>query len=306
MSEVQHSIKFAARKSGLTPHVIRVWEKRYDAVSPDRTDTNRRRYSEAEIERLTLVRAATHAGHSIGNIARLPVEKLRELVGEIPVAPAASAPKKQSATAAVDDAVVAIEKLSAAELEEKLSRAAVAFGQHGLLQKVIAPLTRKIGDLWRDGAITAAHEHFASAVIRDFLIRNSKPYAANGGAPTVVVGTPAGQLHELGAVMVAAAANDMGWRVVYLGTSLPAVEIAGAAMQHQARAVALSIVFPGDDPNLSWELEQLRKHLPAEMKIIVGGRAAESYAATLADIEAIRTQELKDLYKILEEMRVPV
>src|SRR6188508_411743 len=103
MAEIQHSIKFAARKSGLTPHVIRIWEKRYDAVSPDRTDTNRRLYSEAEIERLTLLRAATHAGHSIGNIARLPVEKLRELVGEIPAAPLAAPPKKQSATSAVDE-----------------------------------------------------------------------------------------------------------------------------------------------------------------------------------------------------------
>ncbi len=305
MAEVQHSIKFAARKSGLTPHVIRIWEKRYDAVSPDRTDTNRRLYSDAEIERLTLLRAVTHSGHSIGNVARLPVEKLRELAGEILPAPPIAAGKKQSASAAVDEAVVAIEKLSSPELEEKLERAAVAFGQHGLLQKVISPLTQKIGELWRDGTITAAHEHFASAVIRNFLIRTSKSYALNSNAPTLIVGTPAGQLHELGAVMVAAAANDMGWRVVYLGTSLPAVEIAGAAIQHKARAVALSIVFPGDDPNLPQELESLRKHLPAEISIISGGRAAESYAPTLKKIEAIRAQELNNLYEILEEMRVP-
>ena len=305
MSEVQHSIKFAALKSGLTPHVIRIWEKRYDAVSPDRTDTNRRRYTDAEIERLSLLRAATHAGHSIGNIARLPVEKLRELVGEIPATPQTFAPQKKSASGAVDEAVVAIEKLNSTELEEKLGRAAVAFGQHGLLQKIISPLAQKIGELWQDGTITAAHEHFASAVIRNFLIRNSKPYAVDGDAPTLVVGTPAGQLHELGAVMVAAAANDMGWRVVYLGTSLPAVEIAGAAIQHKARAVALSMVFPGDDPNLPQELESLRKHLPEGVKIIVGGRAAESYAPTLKKIEAVQAQELKNLYKILEEMRVP-
>ena len=306
MAEMQHSIKFAARKSGLTSHVIRVWEKRYNAVSPNRTDTNRRRYSDAEIERLTLLRAATHAGHSIGNIARLPVEKLRELVGEIAAAPVASPPRKQTAGATVDGSVAAIEKLNAAELEEQLGRAAVAFGQHGLLQKVVSPLAQKIGDLWRDGTITAAHEHFASAVIRNFLIRNSKPYALNGNAPTLVVATPAAQLHELGAVMVAAAANDMGWRVVYLGTSLPAVEIAGAAIQHKARAVALSIVFPGDDPNLPLELTSLRKHLPTEIKIIAGGRAAESYASTLDQIEAVRAQELKDLYHILEDMRLPV
>ena len=52
MPEIQHSIKFAAQKSGLTAHVIRIWEKRYDAVSPDRSDTNRRRYSDAEIEQI--------------------------------------------------------------------------------------------------------------------------------------------------------------------------------------------------------------------------------------------------------------
>ena len=70
MEEVQHSIKVAARRCGLSTHVIRVWEKRYDAVSPDRTDTNRRLYSEQEIERLKLLRAATLSGHSIGNVAR--------------------------------------------------------------------------------------------------------------------------------------------------------------------------------------------------------------------------------------------
>lgn len=307
MSEVQHSIKIAARKSGLTAHVIRVWERRYDAVSPDRTDTNRRRYSEAEIERLTLLRAATHAGHNIGCIAKLPVEKLRELATEPTLASSMPTGKGSGATATqtMEAAIGAIERLNSTELEETLGRAAVAFGQHGLLEKIIAPLAQKVGELWRDGIITAAHEHFASAVIRNYLFQSSKPYAANGAAPVLIVGTPAGQLHELGAVMVAAAANDLGWRVIYLGTSLPAVEIAGAAIQHQARAVAMSIVYPDDDPNLTQELYSLRKHLPAEIKLITGGRAAESYAATLEALGAIRTRGLCELYRILEEMRVP-
>jgi methylmalonyl-CoA mutase cobalamin-binding domain/chain len=305
MSEVQHSIKFAAQKSGLTPHVIRIWEKRYDAVSPDRTDTNRRRYTDAEIERLSLLRAATHAGHSIGNVARLPVEKLRELVGEIPAPAAPAAKAAKNPAGVVAEALTAIEQPNPTELQEILGRAAVAFGPHGLLEKVVSPLAQKIGELWLEGTITAAHEHFASAVIRDFLLRTSKPYALNGSAPTLVVGTPAGQLHELGAVMVAAAANDLGWRVIYLGTSLPALEIAGAAIQHKARAVALSIVFPGDDPNLPQEMESLRKHLPAEIEIIVGGRASESYTTVFQQIKALPTRGLKDLYRILEQMRMP-
>ncbi len=307
MSEVQHSIKIVARKSGLSAHVIRVWERRYDAVSPDRSDTNRRRYSDAEIERLTLLRAATHAGHSIGNIAKLPLEKLRELAFEATPSAGLPASKRGGATAtqAIAASIGAIEKLNSTELGEILGRSAVAFGQHGLLEKIIAPLAQQVGELWRSGTITAAHEHFASAVIRDFLVQNSKSYAAHGPAPVLVVGTPAGQLHELGAVMVAAAANDLGWRVIYLGTSLPAVEIAGAAIQNKARAVAMSIVYPDDDPNLAQELESLRKHLPPEIKIITGGRAAESYNSTLEKMKAIRTKGLSELYRILDQLRVP-
>ena len=303
MPEIQHSIKFAARKSGLTTHAIRVWEKRYGAVSPNRTDTNRRLYSEAEIERLTLLRAATHGGHSIGNIARLSLEKLKELVGDVaPVLPPSATPKK-STSVVLDEAVEAIKNFNAIELDEKLGQWAVTFGRQGLLQKVIAPLAQRVGDLWREGTITIAQEKFASGVIRSFLIRDSAAYVPRGDVPTLIVATPAGQLHELGSAMVAAGANDMGWRVIYLGTSLPSFEIAGAAIQNKARAVALSIVFPGDDPNLPTELERLRKHLPDDVKIIVGGRAAESSSPVLEQIHAVRTTKLEDLYEILDMMR---
>lgn len=306
MTEVQHSIKVAAKRCGLSTHVIRIWEKRYDAVSPDRTDTNRRLYSEDEIERLTLLRLATEAGHAISNVARLPLEKLRELVAQSAPAPAiASRARSVDPAATVEAAVQAIRNLNSGELESVFGRAALVYGQHGVLENVIAPLAVQVGDLWREGIITAAHEHFASAVIRNFLLRNSKPYALDGSTPTIIVGTPTGQLHELGAVMVAAAANDMGWRVVYLGTSLPAVEIAGAAVQYQARAVALSIVFPGDDAHLAADLENLRQQLPAEIRIIAGGRAAASYERTLKKIGAVWTENLRELYGILEGLRVP-
>ena len=99
--------------------------------------------------------------------------------------------------------------------------------------------------------------------------------------------TPSGQLHELGAVMAAAAATNVGWMVTYLGTGLPPAEIAGAALQNGAKAIALSIVYPEDDPNLTTELQSLRKYLPHEVKILVGGRAAEGYKEVLNQIGAV-------------------
>ena len=74
--------KRVARRTGLSAHVIRIWEKRYGAVQPERTGTNRRLYSEEQIERLSLLREITRAGHSIGPVAKLPTEKLRKLAAE--------------------------------------------------------------------------------------------------------------------------------------------------------------------------------------------------------------------------------
>ena len=68
-----------ARRTGLSAHVIRIWEKRYGAVKPERTPTNRRVYSEDQIERLDLLCRVTQAGHSIGHVAKLPTESLRKL-----------------------------------------------------------------------------------------------------------------------------------------------------------------------------------------------------------------------------------
>src|SRR3954453_16918076 len=86
----------------------------------------------------------------------------------------------------------------------------------------------------------------------------------------LVVATPNGQLHELGALLASAAASNLGWLVTYLGASLPAAEIAGAARQNQARAVALSLVYPEDDQKLEGELFRLRESLPAEVTLLVG------------------------------------
>jgi MerR family transcriptional regulator, light-induced transcriptional regulator len=305
MTETHYSMKAVARQTGLTPHVIRVWEKRYAAVRPERTASNRRRYSGAEVERLRLLRAVTRAGHSIGDVANLPNGRLAELrdeaAGSLPVEKAPSSRAEDF----LSECVATITALNTRGLEEVLDRAVVALGQHGLLHRLVGPLAGTVGDLWREGVITAAHEHFASAVVRTFLGRNSRPFAGNGEMPLLVVATPAGQLHELGAVMVASAAHDVGWRVLYLGTSLPAAEIAGAAAQNRARAVALSLVYPEDDPHLPAELESLRRYLPEATTIIAGGRAAPAYGAVLNKIGAVRAKGLEELYTHLDALRRP-
>ena len=75
-------MRFVAQKTGLSPHVIRVWERRYAVVAPNRSGSNRRLYTDDELERLNLLAQACRCGHNIGNIAQLPDERLRLLAAD--------------------------------------------------------------------------------------------------------------------------------------------------------------------------------------------------------------------------------
>ena len=104
MNEAHYPIQLVARLTGLSAHVIRIWEQRYRAVEPQRTATNRRLYSQRDIERLNLLRDLTQAGHSIGQVAQLPTDKLGKLVVATPHlqarAPRAAAARRRSRTSA--------------------------------------------------------------------------------------------------------------------------------------------------------------------------------------------------------------
>ena len=305
MSDVRCSIQLAARKSGLSTHLIRMWQKRYGAVSPERSGTNRRLYSEAEIERLKLLRAVVRAGHRIGDVARLADEELRRLAADLPgTRNGEGAPERAARPEdAVEAAIAATRDLDADRLQQVLAHAAATLGFRGALGRFFTPFVHQVGELWRDGVLTAAHEHFASAAIRTFLLGSPRAFAGSGSAPVLIAVTPAGQLHEVGLVLAAAAASDLGWRVIFLGTSLPATEIAGAVLQHGARVVALSIVYPPDDPQVDAELRALQPLLPAGTSIVAGGRAATGYAAALREIGAITVQDLREFETVLETLR---
>jgi DNA-binding transcriptional MerR regulator/methylmalonyl-CoA mutase cobalamin-binding subunit len=306
MVEAHQAIKLVARRTGLSAHVIRIWEKRYGAVAPERTGTNRRLYSEEHVERLSLLRNLTQSGHSIGQVAKLPTEKLRQLTANstsssgsalLPPASVATAP------AFLEDCVAAVKELDARKLEDAFKRAAVELGEQGVLQRVIAPLAQRLGELWLDGSLTGAHEHFATAVIRVFLGKATRAFAGAEQSPVLLVATPAGQLHELGALLAGASATNLGWRITYLGASLPAVEIAGAARQCRARAVALSLVYPEDDPKLPGELGALRQALPQDVPLLVGGRAASAYRTVLKQLGAIEFDNLTKFGAELSRLR---
>jgi DNA-binding transcriptional MerR regulator/methylmalonyl-CoA mutase cobalamin-binding subunit len=308
----RHPIGVVARRTGLKPDLIRAWERRYGAVAPGRSETRRRFYSDEDIERLLLLRRVVSSGRGISQVAGLSNPELEALIEAEPTPAAAYAqPSASSAPEEIDEVAEAFlnrclsaaQRLDERELELELDRASVLFSRTHLIERVLVPLMRRIGELWHQGALRPLHEHMASSVVRSFLGGMSGACHPEISAPHLVVTTPARQRHELGALLAAATAAGEGWQVTYLGPDLPPEEIAAAALQKGARAVALSITYPPDDPMLVDDLRRLRRLLGPHTLLLAGGRACPAYAAVLQEIGALRLEDLAGLRRELHGLR---
>lgn len=294
-----NGIKIATLRSGLSSHVIRMWEKRYNAITPDRTETNRRVYSDASLERLVLLADLTRAGHSIGQIAHLTDAELSSLQQPSPEQPT----KVQDGSPVIDKCLKAIQNLDQAALDKIFDREVKKIGYSGLLEKLLIPLIQKVGDAWHNGDFTTAQEHAATCFIKDYLCVTARSFPAESNAPKLLITTPPGQLHEMGAVIAASQARKLGWHVIYLGASLPPDEIAGAAEKVNAKAIALSIVYPLDDPQINTHLRRLRAQLDPSISLIVGGAESKLYLPTLAELGITHLKNMAELSLALTKLR---
>jgi DNA-binding transcriptional MerR regulator/methylmalonyl-CoA mutase cobalamin-binding subunit len=311
-AEPRHPIQVVTRRTGLSADVLRAWERRYGAVTPSRTDSQRRLYSDGDIERLLLLKAATDAGRPIGQVAQWSDDQLQGLVREdreaeaqrsLKAAAAMQATASEGAEGFLDRALSAVHQLDGQGLQRALDAASLSLSPAGLTERVLVPLMRTLGDGWVDGRLGIAHEHLASAIVRNVLSGIVLSRNLPGGGPGIIVATPTRQIHELGALVVAATAASVGWRVTYLGSDLPANDIANAANGTEARAVALSITHPSDDPELPAQLRGLRESLAPDTVLILGGLSAAAYADVLTDQGSLLLGDVASLRAVLLSLR---
>ncbi|MDX1385960.1 MAG: MerR family transcriptional regulator [bacterium] len=298
--EANYPMKTVAKKTGLSPHVIRIWERRYGAVQPTRTPTNRRVYSEQDVEKLRLLGRLTQSGLSIGEIANRDLKELQKMVNETLVPRPGKNPLAQKY---LQQCLDKISHLDEAGLEQTLNRAALELSQRHFLEQLISPLVNEVGCLWENGTFRVAHEHFVTAFLGSYLRATRASFAENVNGPTVVVGTPAGQLHEIGAMLAAKTAQAEGWNVLYLGPNLPAEDLAAAVHKSGAKVLALSTVYPGDDPGFAGEVERLKQLLPPAVKVVYGGHSAEAYEDTIQENGAYRVEDLGEFRQYLQQAR---
>ena len=278
-----HPVRVVVQRTGLSPDVLRAWERRYRAVEPVRTAGGQRLYTTADVERLALLHEATRSGRQIGQLVSLDDDALRDLIaGDRRDAIPATAVSPVDAERHIGEAYAAVEAMDPARLELELRQAVLALGAAAALSGVLAPLLERIGLGWQQGRLSVGHEHVASAVVRRFLDWISAASGPGGGAPAIGLATLEGERHEFGAMLAMAAALANGWNALYFGPEMPVRDLAAAAAGRDLMAVGLSIVYVDDPERVATAVREVRAALPADVALVVGGSGAAGIGERLA------------------------
>ncbi len=301
MNTPRYGTQSAARLSGLTPFVLRAWEKRYKVVQPARTATNRRLYSDSDVERLGLLRKLTEAGLAISSVASLSDGELRALLrrmeDEARNTEGVARDYAGWRAALMRQALL----LDGSGLERVLLEAEQELSRHVFIDHVVGPFIADIGTGWREGRVRIVQEHLATTAVRTVIINLLSAASPPTDAPHVVSATPSGQMHELGVLLAALAASTSGRAVTHLGADLPAAEIAAAARDLGAAEVLLSIVYPPDDEQTFTQLVDLIQFLPSDVAIVVGGASAPAYLARIDHPLLLHIENTTDLWEHFAE-----
>jgi DNA-binding transcriptional MerR regulator/methylmalonyl-CoA mutase cobalamin-binding subunit len=296
----RHPIRVVSKRTGLSPAVLRAWEKRYGVVDPSRTDGGQRLYSDDDVFRLSLLHRVVEEGRSISQVAPLSTQELKALVkedeaerGSFGVPEPLEGP---SASRVLERARRAVEGMEPGELERVLTRGAMAFPVPTVIDDIVVPLIDTIGKAWETGRVGPAHEHLATVEIRRFLEWMLGTVGMGDGAPVLVAGTTRGERHELGAILSAVSAAAEGWEGVYLGPDLPAEEIVLAALRLEAQIVALSCIDPQIEKTFSVEIKKVRDRLPPDIQVVVGG-------PMISESEEVRSLEGVEVLGSFQDLR---
>jgi DNA-binding transcriptional MerR regulator len=232
----KYSIKELEQLSGIKAHTIRIWEKRYTIISPERTSTNIRFYSDEDLKKIMNVSVLNSHGVKISRIAELSAEEIANKI-------LALSDTQPEASIYIDQLVVAMVDLEEEKFEKILNALVNKVGFERSITEVVYPFMEKIGVLWQTGTITPAHEHFISNLIRQRLITAvaALPFASKK-ARTAILFLPEGELHEIGLLFYHYIARNRGFKTIYLGQSVPHDDLKVVYKIHQPVVLITSLV----------------------------------------------------------------
>lgn len=211
-----YSINDLEKITGIKAHTIRMWEKRYKVITPERTTTNIRYYFDKDLKKLLNISTLNKHGIKISHIVKMPESEIREKVMQIN-------DHTGDYESQINSLVVSMIELDEQAYEKVLANNILKIGFEKTVTHVLYPFLEKIGLLWQIGTINPAQEHFIVGLIRNKIIVaiDGQEVKANDRSRTFLLFLPEKELHELGLLFYHYLLKRNGHQVIYLGQSVP-------------------------------------------------------------------------------------
>jgi MerR family transcriptional regulator, light-induced transcriptional regulator len=256
-AETRFRIGELSRRSGVSPDLLRAWERRYGLLNPTRSSGGLRLYSESDVQRVLAMQQQLAAGLAAAEAASAATAHATELRTTADTA---------SAREELEAALLAFDDTRAhAAFDSLLAR----FSLDTVLGEVVLPYLHELGERWERGEISVAQEHFASSLLRGRLLGLARGWG-QGLGPTALLACAPGEQHDLGLIAFGIALRARGWRILYLGPDTPLDSLAEAARSSDPEVVVVSAVDPRSLSAASDDLVALAR----EHRFAVGGAAA--------------------------------
>ena len=290
-----HRIHRVAKLTGLSKDVIRVWERRYGLVKPSRSSNRYREYSDEEVALLRFVKAQMEQGATIGSLA---AEGHDPLIARMHVATPVSVEEQKPQERLLDDLMESLHPLNKAGFERRLNGAVAVIPFEEAVKRILLPLQRRIGELWHQGRLNVAVEHYVTKIIQQKLFSVMNQLPVNEFGPRILIACPEGETHEIGAQAVAYIAAMRGCHVYYLGPNLPSSDLATFCETIKPDLVLLSLTEIKEEAAALQQLKELEK-LATRWSVGVGGQGALAFTDRLRDTNIELLDDLTALHSRL-------
>lgn len=281
MKSTGYSIKDLEVLSGIKAHTIRIWEKRYNLLHPDRTDTNIRYYSDEDLRKMLNISLLVKSGHKISKVARLEDKQIHEKVLDV-------AQTDSSEQEYVDRLMLYMLNFDNVSFNSKANEIIAKFGLEDACFKVFFKLFERIGTYWQVGSIFPAQEHYVTNIFRQKIIAEiEKLGMSNSKGSTILFYLPTDEMHEMSLLFYSYIAQKYGYNVIYLGQLVPFEDLTKIqnhvqidyvftvfinAMQKEELEnylVELKDLFQKQKVFISgWQVNSLNPELPRNVKVV--------------------------------------
>jgi DNA-binding transcriptional MerR regulator len=252
-----------SRRTGVSPELLRAWERRYSLLKPMRSTGGLRLYTSDDLERVTRMQQHLADGLAAAEAAALASEVSAEMEG-----------LAFDAAAVRHDLGAALESFDEAYAQAVLDSLLSMTTLDIVIAEVVLPYLHELGERWERGEVSVAQEHFASAVLRGRLLGLARGWG-RGFGPRALLACLPGEQHDLGLIAFGLALRARGWRIAYLGGDMPIDSISGAARVVDPAFVVLSAVDPESFLRFTTELRALAR----EHRTCIGGAGAREAEA---------------------------